>query len=150
MTAAALIQVLKGVKVAKIAVKAVKQTQTEYLNIQTQKQMLYGIDATGNKISPSYTTAAYSRQKQRFNPRPGYGIPDLRMSGDLYEETKFIKVDETQIEIESKVPYAKYVESRYGSDIYGLSPKNRGTYAFGPFFKAFKRGLEGITGLVLK
>jgi hypothetical protein len=150
MTAAALIQVLKNVNVANIAVKAVKQTQTEYLNIQTQKQMLYGINATGNKISPSYTTAAYSRQKQRFNPRPGYGVPDLRKSGDLYEETKFLKVDETQIEIESQVPYAKYVERRYGDKIYGLSPKNRSVYAFGPFFKAFKKQLESLTGLVLK
>jgi hypothetical protein len=150
MTAAALIQVLKGVKVATIAVEAIKQTEPEYLTAQTQKQMLYGVDSTGKKISPSYTTSAYSRKKVKMNPLAGYGTPDLRISGALYKETKFLKVDETQIEIESQVPYAKYVESRYGSDIYGLSPKNRSTYAFGPFFKAFKRGLEGITGLVLK
>lgn len=150
MTASALIQKLKNVKVAVIAVEAIKQTEAEYLNIQTRKQMLYGIDATGNAISPSYTTNSYSKKKNRMNPLPGYGTPDLKVTGVLYRETKFIKVDQTQIEIVSEAPYAKYVEGRYGSKIYGLSPKNRSAYAFGPFFKAFKKQLESLTGLVLK
>ena len=150
MTTAELIARLKKVQVAVIAVEAIKQTESDYIAIQTGKQMLYGIEATGKSISPEYMNAAYARKKNRRNPLPGYGVPDLRLSGALYKETKFLKVDQTQIEISSDVSYAKYVEGRYGSKIYGLSPKNRASYATGPFFKAFKAKLESLIGLKLK
>ena len=150
MTAAGLLEKLRAVKISAIAVEAVKETESEYLDLQTNKQMFYGIDSTGGSISPSYVNNYYSRKKNRMNSLPGYGTPDLKVSGALYNETKFLKVDESEIQISSEVSYAKYVERRYGSEIYGLSPKNRAQYAFGPFFKAFKARLEEITGLEMR
>lgn len=73
---------------------------------------------TGNNLSPDYSSA-YLRRKKKISTYKLSGTPDLRLSGSFYANLK-ANVTGSKIENKSDVPHSKYLEKRYGKEIYGI------------------------------
>ena len=56
-----------------------------------------------------------------MNSKPGFGTPDLFVSGD-YQSKIRLKKKKFDFDFESTSKHAKYIEPKY-DDIYGLEPK---------------------------
>ena len=146
MTVAETIRRLKSLNLTEIAVSSMKETEKEFIDFNTQKELFVGLDSTGNQIDPLYGSASYAKKKAAINSLPGYGVPDLKLSGDFYKGMHFVSVTADKAIIESSVPYAKYLEKRYGEAIYGLNDKIRPDYIFGPYYSVLKSKVTAVTG----
>jgi hypothetical protein len=50
-------------------------------------QLDQGLNAEGKKFRP-YVNGSYARMKNRMNPKPGLGNPDLKKTGDFWKAFK--------------------------------------------------------------
>ena len=148
-TVRAKIEQIQALNLESEVVSSIEATEEDYIAKNTQEELFTGIDATGNQISPNYKSMSYARKKAARNSLPGFGVPDLKLTGEFYNRFT-LKVDRAEIEVNSDVPYAKYLEARYGKRIYGLTDKLRAEYAFGPFWGVLKERIEAVTGLTFK
>lgn len=85
-------------------------------------QLDEGQTATLEKLRPKYRNVSYALQKQTLNPKPGYGNPDLKVTGDFYEGFK-AELRGHILEIYSTDYKAPKLEQKY-ANIYGLTPDN--------------------------
>lgn len=85
------------------------------MNTATLKQ---GLDATGNPITPSYFSDDYAEMKNRMNPRPGFGTPDLFLEGD-FQEGYFLKEIPGGWETDSRDEKRNMLVSKYSDAIFG-------------------------------
>jgi len=81
-----------------------------------------GINEDGNKITPSYSSGRYALYKRRLNSAPGFGTPDLKLTGRFQNTLKLIFSGST-IYTRSSAPYADNLTDRY-KGILGLTQKN--------------------------
>lgn len=146
-TVASLIRNLNTLDLGSEVVEAVKETAQDFIDINTEGQLLQGTNASGGLIKPNYADKYYARKKAIMNPLPGFGTPDLKLTGEFYKRFEIGKVDTQQIEIKSDVDYAQYLEAKYSENIYGLNDTNRPKYTFGAFFEALKKRITNVTGL---
>ena len=84
-----------------------------------QDQMFSGKDNANRKIKPKYKSEKYSEYKNKENPLPGKGIPDLKLSGDMYN-SMFLEVSDNEYTIGSDVDYFDALKEKYGT-AFGLS-----------------------------
>ena len=103
--------------------KIISRNQQEIIDLNTKEQLFKGESSSGQKLSPKYTGVRYARAKNKVNPLPGYGTPDLKFTGKFYNDF-FLSTKGRQLEFDSKTKYAKHLESKYGSEIYGLNKDN--------------------------
>jgi len=104
--------------------QAVKESQP--LIIQLNKdQLSKGIRTDGQKVLPKYKDTGYALKKRSMNPKPGFGTPDLFLTGKFYGGFK-VDLGTSAFRILSEgVDYAKHLESRY-QKIYGLTKAHLG------------------------
>src|SRR3990167_2822680 len=70
--------------------QAIKNLETFIVKLNTDQQLMRGLDAEGIKISPKYRNPAYARKKAGMNSRPGYGTPDFKLTGQ-YHDSFFVE-----------------------------------------------------------
>jgi len=85
-------------------------------------QLSEGKTKTGKDINPEYVSDEYATAKVGLNSKPGFGIPDLFLSGDFYEGLT-AELKGSGIEIFSTDPKNDKLESKY-KDIFGLTNQN--------------------------
>ena len=110
-----------------------------------QGQIYGGIDGEGNKIHPKYHGKSYSVKKALLNPKPGYGVPDMFLSGALYKGMGLVIVNKDKFDFRSNVTYFSKLENYYqknGSTVFKLSQKSKNEYRQG----AFRNGLRTYLG----
>lgn len=73
---------LKTVDVKDISFQSVSETKEVITDIQ-REQMFQGLNSKGNQIG-SYASYDYAVEKNDMNPLPGFGIPDLKLTGAFY------------------------------------------------------------------
>ena len=119
--------------------KAVEEIAPE-IEEKNREQLMEGRSAFGTQIIPSYKSLYYARKKYAMNSRPGFGVPDLRLSGKFHAGIK-ARLQGLKLDIDSKTTaYAKYLKKRY-SGIFGLTPanfaiiKNKATHYFVQIWK---------------
>jgi len=83
-------------------------------------QLDAGLNREGKRFR-QYRNRKYAGMKARMNPRPGYGNPDLKLTGDFWKAFRADIVG--GIDIYSTDQKATDLESRY-EDIYGLTEDN--------------------------
>ena len=106
------------------ALKIIAEIQDTILDYNREGQLYKGLDATGQKISPKYSRERYKRAKNRVNPLPGIGTPDLKLTGKFYSDF-FLTAKNGVIDIFSSDEKADKLEAKYG-DIFGLTTDNEG------------------------
>jgi hypothetical protein len=110
-------------------------------------QLEKGEQSTGEKITPTYGSGYYAGIKNAMNPKPGYGTPDIKLTGALYSEID-ISVDEENYNIFSKVPYATSPSIlKYGDNLLRLSDQSKEEYCDEALSPAIQRYITDITGL---
>ena len=116
----------------------------DYLIIEMQKdQMMFGMDATGEDIAPSYETDSYAEMKQQMNSRPEVYTPDLRLTGDFYSG---FYLDYDTLTVTSSDDKTSFLIGKYGKSIFGLNEETMKRYRrlFNPkFYEAFRAQLSG-------
>lgn len=115
-----------------------------------ETQLAQGQLSTGASITPEYANTYYSRKKESMNSTPGYGVPDLKYSGDYYKSIGVALKSEQEYVIESDVPYANDPQiTQYGEDLLKLSDDNLTIFAEKTLLPAIGKYIKEITGLEL-
>lgn len=119
------------------------------IDVAIQVQLYQGQLSTGEQITPKYVSNYYSNKKERLNGAPGYGVPDLKVSGAYYKGIG-VAVKEREYDIESNVPYAQSDSiTQYGDNLLRLSEPNMVQYAENTLFPAIADYIRSKTGLEL-
>jgi hypothetical protein len=84
-------------------------------------QLEQGLNATGKKLG-RYKSNSYAKRKNQMNSLPGFGIPDLKLTGAFWNAFK-TDLKSGVMDIYSTDPKAAWQEDRYAK-IYGLTPEN--------------------------
>lgn len=118
-------------------------TTTDFAVLNKQ-QMYAGFDKSGEKFTKKYAAGSYAKKKNKMNPLPGYGTPDLFLSGEFQKQ---IKVDYSKgiLTSMSSVEYAKYVEPVYRP--YGLGGKLKKEFIKEKLQPALKKEISAGIGL---
>ena len=109
-------------------------------------QLLQGLSAKGKNLK-SYANAEYAAYKNQLNPLPGYGNPDLRLTGAFYRGI-YSAFNNGQLEINSTDSKTADLQKKYGEDnMFGLSEKFRIEHVKENIEPVFIREIEAATGL---
>lgn len=120
----------------------IEETAKQFIDLNTD-QMAHGQLNDGSKNAPPYSPKyAIKRAKLGLPTR----IVDFKVTGDFYDKMA-VKVDNNLVRIGSEVDYDGYLTGRAGPKLWGLNPKNRKTYLFGPFWSVLKQKVLEQTGL---
>lgn len=115
---------LDKVNIKSTIVMCLEQSQYEIIAFN-RGQLHAGQDNTGGLIDRKYKRKQYALFKEELNPVPGYGTPDLYVSGNFYNGIGVV-VNSSQwnFTISSSDSKAPKLELKYSTDIYGLDPEN--------------------------
>jgi hypothetical protein len=94
--------------------------------LSQQAQLKAGKTSTGDPISPAYLSDAYAAKKNAMNPLPGYGVPDLFLTGSFSEQINVKLEGETVLEF-SNDEKAPQLEEKY-ANIFGLGSSYKKDY----------------------
>lgn len=112
-------------------------------------QLLQGLSAKGRNLK-SYASPLYAEMKNRMNPLPGYGNPDLRLTGAFYRGI-YASNQSGSLSITSTDSKTPDLEKKYGElNIFGLSEKFRIEHVVENIEPAFKKEIESVTGLTMQ
>ena len=105
------------------AYKILVETQ-EIITALNTGQLHEGKTPEGRKLTPKYSWVRYARAKNELNPLPGFGTPDLKVTGDFYSEF-YLTAKNQEFELHSSDFKTEFLEKNYGKDnIFGLTAKN--------------------------
>lgn len=111
-------------------------------------QLLQGLSAKGKNLK-SYASPLYAEMKNRMNPLPGYGNPDLRLTGAFYRGI-YANIQGGSLSITSSDSKTTDLEKKYGElNMFGLSEKYRIEHVIENIDPAFKKEIERVTGLTM-
>lgn len=99
-------------------------THKEDIADLNRDQLLDGLTFEGKKIAPEYRSPSYARQKNRRNPMPGYGIPDLYKTGRFHEGIKVDVVDKDKFDQNSTDSKNSMLKGKY-PNIMGISEDSK-------------------------
>jgi len=146
-TTAQIIERLTTVRdsVRDLLVSSIEETAEQYVDLNTE-QMYQGLDGSGQKISPQYKLQEYADMKSQMNSAPGYGTPDLKLTGAFYQGYG-VRVEGDDVIKDSDVEYADELFERYGNAIGELDEENHEQYVEGDLAPVFMDKVREITGL---
>lgn len=120
----ALLDRLDKVELNPIIILCLETSKYEWLGLN-RGQLHDGQDNTGHLQSPDYASEKYAEYKNQSNPVPGFGVPDLFITGDYYNSIQ-MTVNASQYNITTYsqgVSYAPKIEKKWDRN-YGLDPEN--------------------------
>lgn len=85
-------------------------------------QLFAGRDSKdGNLVQ--YRSDSYAKFKNNLNPKPGFGNPDLKLTGEFYQGF-FADTSKFPVIFSSNDSKTEKLLSQYGEDIFGLDQSN--------------------------
>jgi hypothetical protein len=115
-----LITNLQNLNVIQVAADSLSE-HTEQMADLNREQLMQGVDSSGGKIVPKYapfrmqTGEFYAEMKNKMNAAPGFGTPDLKLTGSFHKSIKY-QVNKTDVESISQDPHN--LESKYSNGIF--------------------------------
>ena len=100
------------------------QDESNFVIDLNQSQLLSGIDSKGEELG-EYESKPYATFKNTLNPLPGFGVPDLKLTGSFYREM-YLQFSSKgwPVQIFSMDEKTSKLVSQYGKDIFGLTEDN--------------------------
>lgn len=121
--------------------------QTKETAIDLNRLQLYAMSEDKNNMSLlMYRSPFYANYKNQRNPKPGFGHPDLFLTGS-FQRQMFMKVEKETFNISSHDSKTFDLVKHYGDDIFGLTVKSKQVYANTVVYDGIKRYITGKTGL---
>lgn len=145
MTIAEMHRRVKSIQLRQEVPKIVENTSYE-IEALNKLQLNQGLSSDGDKIKIRYRSNSYAKKKNQLNPAPGFGVPDLFLTGSFYKGIGVV-VRGYSYEIDSKDEKSSRLEKKYGKQIFGLTPEHKSEYAKGVLFNGIKSYIEIKTGL---
>lgn len=90
---------------------------------RNQNQLLDGENALGQPNSPSYARPSYAAFKNKKNPRPGLGTPDIHLTGTLFNKM-FMSIEGPKVTIDSSDPKVDFPSIKQYKNKFGLQDQN--------------------------
>lgn len=102
------------------AYKIIANVQYQIVKLNTDN-LLKGLTPLGQKLKPSYSRERYKRAKNKLNPLPGIGTPDLKLTGDFHKSFYVVAKNE-QFSLEASDDKTGLLSKKYGEkNIFGLT-----------------------------
>lgn len=117
---------LKSFKPEKEAHKIIMSNSEMAVRLN-QNQLLDGEMPDDSEILPDYLSESYAVFKNRKNPRPTFGTPDLNLTGKNYNSIRLVHIKGLVYSLENIDPKSKLLISKYG-DYMGLQKLNLRTF----------------------
>lgn len=127
--------------------RSLENTTEQLANTQAE-QMMRGLDANGNPIG-QYRSPVYAEVKNRMNPLPGFGVPDLKLTGAFYRGIT-AKVSGELVITDSTDPKSADLQKKYGKEVFGLDGQYKGEFIREALRPEFGALMEQATGLKMK
>lgn len=104
----------------------IQQTSETAINLNRQQLYDTSVDKHEMKLL-SYNWPNYAVMKNKMNPKPGFGHPDLYLTGS-FQKAMFMKVEKESFNISSRDSKTFDLVKHYGDDIFGLTLKSKAEY----------------------
>ncbi len=142
---------IKGLydKIKKVDTELVIQDSMEEVSpliTDRQKgQMLEGVNSKGARIG-RYRSGAYAQMKAAMNPIPGFGVPDLLLTGQFYKSI-FTEVRGDKVLTDATDEKTQSLVNKYGEEIFGLNKATKSELIKGDLRPVFMKNIRKATGL---
>lgn len=143
-TITSLYQKLQTLDTDQIIQQSMEQTKDVLADLNVE-QMNKGLNAKGEKIG-EYRSEAYAEMKHSMNPLPGFGIPDLRLTGAFYRGTS-VSISGQKVIIDSSDEKSADLQEKYGEEIFGLSGVYKREYLNESLGPIFRKSITSVIGL---
>lgn len=138
---------LKKVNLNTMIVNSIDQTKDALVNFN-KEELKHGRDSKGLLLSPEYALFDYALRKYQQNSLPGFGNPDLFLTGAFYRGF-YASVGFTGIyTLDSSDSKTDGLQRKYGQYIFGVNTKDIGIYAQEIFYPEFQKNFTRATGLI--
>lgn len=118
---------VKQVNLTKIGASIIADTKPELISKNKEQLLDSGVNKLGQKLR-RYQSNSYAARKNRLNPFPGFGVPDLYRTGAFHGGFQ-LRINSTNtFEIFSTDSKSKDLTEKYGKDIFGLTEEKRNEY----------------------
>ena len=104
-----------------------------------------GLNADGDPIG-QYQSEIYAEMKHSMNPLPGFGVPDLKLTGAFYRATS-VSVGSQTLKIDSSDSKSTELQAKYGKEIFGLNGVYKREYLNESLGPVFRSSITSIIGL---
>lgn len=93
-------------------------------------QLEKGLTSEGISITPRYKSPLYAAYKQQIGSIAGFGVPNLKLSGDFYSGF-YIQITGMSFDFGSRDSKSLLLEGEYSKNggIFGLTDDNKGNFA---------------------
>ena len=143
-TILAMLNRFRALNLEAIAAEVAEGTEQDLITLN-QNQLFMGQDADGKPL-PRYHSFKNARVKNAMNPLPGLGIPDYKLTGEMYRQM-FVDFDSNgKYIIKSAVPYFGKLTAR-GGNPFGVQPNNKEVYTRNVFNGKFVQIVSRQTGV---
>lgn len=120
-----------------IAEQSVYESRDEYTEDQ-KEQLFQGSDNRGRSFK-TYYDPEYARMKNQMNPIPGYGYPDLKLTGAFYQGI-YTKIEGGKIVVGSTDSKAADLEKKYRY-VFGLAPDEMEKFLYNTLKPVYQRNI---------
>lgn len=125
-----------------VAEATARQLAPDFEDAQ-REQLRHGTSAKGGRLRP-YRSPAYAKKKAAMNSLPGYGNPDLKLTGAFYRGIK-INITGSKIRLYSTDQKAPMLLQKYSEDaVFGLTPPNLADFTETKYKPAYKQNLQPL------
>lgn len=116
---------VRSVELRDVMLDSMADTAPEY--VKDQKDQLYaGFDSKGQRLK-SYASELYAEKKNQMNSAPGFGNPDLKLTGAFYDSIR-ADIDNDGFQVSASDEKANMLEEKYGKAIYTLGTDAKSGY----------------------
>lgn len=113
----------KTIDIRKAAASIISDNKQQIADLN-REQLMDGVNKQGKKLK-KYQSKSYAARKNRMNPTPGLGNPDLYLTGRFHEAMNVKINSKVSYEIFSSDSKTSDLTKKYGKDIFGLTDESR-------------------------
>jgi len=118
-TAADILKNLKKFDLNKDITKTLK-SEKKFLLDMNRGQLMFGKTRMDEEVYPDYRSNAYAEWKNSKNSHPGFGTPDLYVTG-AFQKAFTLSIEGDEMVFDSKDEKTAELVEKYSDEIFGLS-----------------------------
>jgi hypothetical protein len=111
---------LNKLNLTKLAFEVVVDKEQAIKDLQTTQLAFTGLNRKGRKLR-KYRSRAYAIFKNKMNPYPGLGTPDLKLTGSFLRRLELGFASNKEFVIYSTDEKFEALKEKYGEDFLGLN-----------------------------
>lgn len=120
-------RLIKLVNLNKIGASIIADSKPELISKNKEQLMDSGVNKLGQKLR-RYQSNSYAARKNKLNPFPGFGVPDLYRTGAFQSGFQLRINSVNTFELFSTDGKSKQLIEKYGKDIFGLTNESKAEY----------------------